>query len=178
MPAPLPTQPQTLAALQAMQSLIAQECLIAGTSPFATLNASDAARYGVGVAVFIGRPKDFADASLPQCQIWLPSETEQLQVASYTGRAESEWEARITILVDRRADWFSAEQQVLAIRDALWPVLLRHQRLGGTVPSVMESAAWPGRGLCFEQIAGSVYRCYEAVWWVRQQWSISGGVVL
>lgn len=173
----LPTQPDTLSALRAMQSLILSECLVAGISPFAALSPADATRYGVTRAVFIGRPKDFADAYLPQCCIWLPPDTnaETVALAGYTGRAMATFDARVLLLVDQRADWYAAEQQILTLRDALWPLLLRHAQLGGTVPSVIESEAFVGRGLCYEQVAGVQYRCFEAIWRVRQQWSISGG---
>ena len=173
----LPSQPNTFAALQAMQTLILSECLVAGVSPFAPLSATDAARYGVARAVFVGRPKDFSDAYLPQCCVWLPAETsgDTVELAGYAGRATSTFAARVLLLVDQRSDWYAAEQQILALRDALWPVLLRHAQLGGTVPSVTATAAFVGRGLCYEQVAGVQYRGFEAVWRVRQQWQVTGG---
>ena len=173
----LPTQPDTFGALRAMQSLILSECLVAGVSPFAPLSATDAARYGVARAVFVGRPKDFSDAYLPQCCVWLPAETsgDTVELAGYAGRATSTFAARVLLLVDQRSDWYAAEQQILALRDALWPVLLRHAQLGGTVPSVTATAAFVGRGLCYEQVAGVQYRAFEAVWRVRQQWQVTGG---
>lgn len=176
----LPSQPDTFGALRAMQTLILSECLVAGASPFAPLSASDATRYGVIRAVFVGRPKDFSDAYLPQCCIWLPPDTnaESVKLAGYAGRAFSTFDARALLLVDQRADWYAAEQQILALRDALWPVLLRHAQLGGSVASVTASEARIGRGLCYEQVAGVQYRCFEAIWRVRQQWQISGGRVL
>jgi hypothetical protein len=175
----LPSQPDTFGALQAMQSLILSECLVAGVSPFAALSASDASRYGVARAVFIGRPKDFSDAYLPQCCIWLPSDTkaETVELAGYAGRALSMFAARILLLVDQRTDWYAAERQILTLHDALWPVLLHHAQLGGTVTSVTASEAFVGRGLCYEQIAGVQYRCFEAIWRVRQQWQVSGGLI-
>ena len=176
----LPSQPDTLGALRALQSLVLNECLVAGASPFASLAAADAARYGVARAVFIGRPKDFSDAYLPQCCIWLPSETQSdaVSLQGYNGRARSTFAAHVLLLDDQRADWYTAEQQILSQRDALWPVLLRHALLGGTVPSVTATEAAIGRGLCYEQVAGVQYRCFEAIWRVRQQWQISGGRVV
>lgn len=171
----LPAQPDTLGALRAMQSIVLAEALVGGVTPFAALSAADASRYGVANAVFLGQPKDFKDAYLPQCRIWLPERDEAVALASYGGRAEAELEATVQVFVDLRTDWYLGEQKILAIRDALWPALLRHERLGGTVPSVIESAGRAGRGLCYEQVAGVEYRCYEAHWWARQQWSISGG---
>ena len=175
----LPSQPDTFGALQAMQSLILSECLVAGASPFAALSASDASRYGVARAVFIGRPKDFSDAYLPQCCIWLPSDTnaDTVELSGYAGRALSTFAARILLLVDQRTDWYAAEQQILALRDALWPMLLRHAQLGGAVASATASEASVGRGLCYEQVAGVQYRCFEAIWRIRQQWQVSGGLI-
>lgn len=172
---PLPTQPATLATLQAMQSLIVSGCLVGGTSPFTALSPADAARYGVANAVFVGQPKEVNTAYMPQCAITLPMDAEVVTLAGYAGRAVAEIEALVRVYVDPRLDWYAAEQQALAIRDALWPVLLRNAELGGSVASVIASEGRPGRGLCYEQIAGNVYRCYEARWWVRQQWSVAGG---
>jgi hypothetical protein len=175
---PLPGQPATFAALQAMQSLILSECLVGGVSPFAALSSSDAARFGVANAVFIGRPKDFKDAYLPQCCLWIPPDAETAALAGYAGRAFAEFEARVQVFVDMRTDWYTGEQQILTIRDALWPVLLHHERLSGSVSTVIESEGRPGHGLCYEQVSGNEYRCFDARWWVRQQWTISGGHVM
>lgn len=174
----LPGQPNTLAALQAMQSIILNECLVGGASPFAALSAADVARYGVANAVFIGRPKDFNDAYLPQCCLWIPAASETVELAGYAGRAFAEFEALVVVYVDLRPDWYAAEKQIVGIRDALWSAMLRHARLGATVSSVIESEAQAARGLGYEQIAGSEYRTYEVGWRVRQQWTISGGRVV
>src|SRR5512146_1331044 len=103
----MPTLPDTFGALQAMQSLILNECLVAGASPFAALSASDASRYGVARAVFIGRPKDFSDAYLPQCVIWIPPEQSAAMEAGtaldgLSGRASAEFEALVQVYVDMR----------------------------------------------------------------------------
>ncbi|HEU0026407.1 MAG TPA: hypothetical protein VFQ25_04765 [Ktedonobacterales bacterium] len=179
----LPGQLDTLGALAAMRGIILAECLVGGVSPFAALSAADAARYGVSRAVFIGRPKDFNDAYLPQCVIWIPPEqSAELEAGtaleSLSGRASAEFEALVRVYVDMRANWYAGEQQILAIRDALWPAMLRHARLGGTVPTVIASEARAGRGLDYEQIAGVEYRMFEARWLARQQWSIAGGLVV
>ena len=180
---PLPTAPQTLAALQAMQSILISEALVAGASPFAALSAADATRYGVARAVLIGRPKDFKDSYLPQANLWVPPGDQSMQpieLAGYSGtsaggRALAEVEAIVNVYVDMRTDWYAGEQQILQIRDALWPALLHHELLGGTVSGIIESWAREGRGLCYEQVAGIEYRCYEALWGFRQQWSLAGG---
>lgn len=175
MPVSLPAQPDSLGALQAMQSLILSECLVSGTTPFAALSSADALRYGVSHAVFVGRPKDFADAYLPQCSLWVPEGGDSAALGGYAGRATSDLEVHVEVFVDLRTDWYAGEQQILAIRDALWPVLLGHERLGGALASALTCEARAGRGLCYETVAGMTYRCYEAVWLVRQQWTLSGG---
>jgi hypothetical protein len=182
MPGPLTlgTSASTLAVLQAMQSIVIGEVLVGVTSPFAALSASDATRYGVSRAVFIGRPKDFKDAYLPQCVLWLPERDEAQQpveLVGYAGRVSDVLEVTVQAFADLRSDWYAAEQQILAIRDALWPVLLKHRLLGGGVQGVTDAEAREGRGLCYEEIAGTQYRCYELIWTVRQQYNISGGLV-
>jgi len=176
----LPGQPDTLGALQAMQAIILSECLVGSVTPFAALSAADAARYGVSYAVFVGKPKDFKDGYLPQCCLWIPPEQPSQAVAleGYAGRASAEFEALVQVFVDMRTDWYLGEQKVIAIRDALWPVLLRHERLAGRAATVVASDGRVGRGLCYEQVAGVEYRCFEARWWARQQWVISGGRVV
>jgi hypothetical protein len=182
----LPTSPQTFAALQAMQGIILNECLVSSASPFAALSAADTTRYGVSRAVFIGKPKDFKDAYLPQCNLWVPPGDEQAQPVELIGyassgstaRVEDQIEAIVTVYVDLRTDWYAGEQSILQIRDALWPALLHHEKLGGSVAGVIESWAREGRGLCYEQVAGVDYRCYEVLWGFRQQWSLTGGRVV
>lgn len=179
----LPAQPDTLGALEAMRTIILSECLVGGVTPFAPLAAADAARYGISVAAFIGRPKDFNDAYLPQCAVWIPEERDlsleaPVGLDGLSGRASAEFEALVRVYVDMRADWYAGERNILAIRDALWPALLRHARLGGTVPTVIASEARAGRGLGYEQAAGVEYRIFEARWWARQQWSVAGGLAL
>lgn len=102
----------------------------------------------------------------------------EVALVGLVGRANAEFEAIVQVIVDMRADWYAGEQQTLAIRDALLPALLRHERLAGLAPSVTASEARPGRGLRYEQIAGVEYRVFEARWWARQEWLISGGRVV
>lgn len=174
----LPAQPDSLGALRAMQAILVAECLVGGVTPFAALTSPDATRFGAASAVFIGRPKDFKDAYLPQCCVWVPENSEVVTLDGYAGRATAEFEAQVQVFVDLRTDWYAGEQRILAIRDALWSALLRHERLGGGVPTVIASEAREGRGLCYEPVGGMEYRCYDARWWVRQQWSVSGGRVV
>jgi hypothetical protein len=112
---------------------------------------------------------------LLQCSLWVPEGGDSVALTGYAGRATSELEVHVEVFVDLRTDWYTGEQQVLAIRDAVWPVLLHHEKLGGILPSVLACEARTGRGLCYETVAGAMYRCYEAIWLVRQQWTKSGG---
>lgn len=175
---PVGNSPNSLAILQAMQSLLIAEVLIAGVSPFAALSAADQARYGVARSVFVGRPKDFADAYLPQCNLWIPPADESRQVSElvgYAGRVMTWIEVIGQVFVDMRADWYLGEQKILQIRDALWPVVFKHELLGGTVASVVEAQAEEGRGICYQDVAGTEYRCFEWRWLVRQQWNVALG---
>jgi hypothetical protein len=171
--------PNTLGVLQAMQGLILGNVLVGGVSPWAPLSAADAMRFGVTAAVFIGRPKDFKDVYLPQCCLWAPEHEEARQpveVVGFSGRVYGTLEVTVQAFVDVRTDWYAGEQTILAIRDALWPVVLRHRLLGGAA-GVTGAEAREGRGLCYEQVTGVEYRCYELFWRVEQQWRITGGVV-
>lgn len=181
---PLPAQPDTFGALAAMRAIILGECLVGGATPFAPLSAADATRYGVANALFIGRPKDFNDAYLPQLSLWIPVEpmtgaqAGEIGLVGANGRASAEFEAVIQVVVDMRPDWYAGERLALAIYDALWSALPRHERLAGMAPTVTASEPRPGRGLGYEQIAGVEYRLVEVRWWARQEWLIAGGLVL
>lgn len=182
----LPSQANTFGALLAMQSIILSECLVNGVTPFAALSAADASRYGVNNAVFIGRPKDFNSAYLPQANLWIAPEPEgasqtpanDFALGGLVGRANADFEAIVQVVVDMRGDWYAGEKQTLAIRDALLPVLLHHERLAGMEPTVTASEARPGRGLRYEHIAGVEYRVFEARWWARQEWLQANGRVV
>ena len=177
-PGPIGNSPNSLGILQAMQGIIVNECLVGGASPFAALSAADAATYGVGVAVFVGRPKDWKDAYLPQCNLYVPPgdpSNQQVERVGYAGRVFDTLEVHVQAFADLRASSWAGEQQILAIRDALWPAVLRHLQLGGAVATVAEADAAEGRGLCYEEIAGTDYRCYELIWRVRQQYTVAGG---
>lgn len=176
---PVATGPNTLGVLQAIQTIIVNEALVGGISPFAALSASDATRYGVSKAVFVGRPKDFKDAYLPQCALWIPEAAEReqpVEVIGYTGRVYDDIEVTAQAFVDMRTDWYAGEQKIYLIRDALWTAALKHIQLGGVVATVIESEVVEGRGFCYESIGGVEYRCYEQVWLVRQQWNVAGGI--
>src|SRR5487761_1969339 len=113
---PLPNGPNTLGVLQAMQSLIVNHALVGGVSPFAALSAADATRYGVARAVFIGRPKDFSDAYLPQCALWIPERDEReqpVELLGMGGRVFDDLEVTVQAFVDQRTDWYVAEQTIL-----------------------------------------------------------------
>jgi hypothetical protein len=176
---PLPNNPNTLGVLQALQSIIVNEALVTGSSPFATLSASDQARFGASKAVFVGRMKDFKDAYLPQCALYVAEAAEReqpVEVMGYAGRVYDDLEITVQAFADLRTDWYAGEQKIFQLRDALWPALLRHTLLGATVATVIDSDAIEGRGFCYETIGGVEYRCYEALVLVRQTWTISGGV--
>jgi hypothetical protein len=76
----------------------------------------------------------------------VPEGGDSAALAGYGGRASSVLEVRVQVFVDLRSDWYAGEQQILAIRDALWPVLLRHERLGGSPASVLACEARRGWG--------------------------------
>src|SRR6185437_413753 len=127
----VPGAPNTLGVLRAVQSLIVNNVLVGGVSPFASLSSADATRYGVSRAVYVGAPKDFRDAYLPQC--YIVPEGEMMTLAGAQGRAEDQLVVRVTAVVDF-SDWWTGEQNILALRDAMWPVLLAHLR-GGAAAS-------------------------------------------
>lgn len=180
MPTNVPTAPNTLAVLRAVQTLILNDVLIGGGSPFAALGSTDAARYGVARAVYIGAPKDFRDAYLPQCH--LVAEDEAVALVGAQGRASDELLIRLTVVVDF-TDWWAAEQNILALRDAIWPVLLAHLRGGaGTGTSFValdlpQTAPERQNGFALMEVAGVWYRTWTTHLLARQVWAAAGGLV-
>jgi len=118
--------PSTLATLQAIQTVI----LNGSGVTFAPLGSTDAARYGVGRAIFIGVPKQYRANLLPQCSI--EALTDAVTVSGQHGRVRDSLTVRVRTFVDF-TDWWAAEQQVLTIRDLLLPLLAMHTA-GGTLP--------------------------------------------
>ena len=103
--------------------------------------------------MFVGRPKDFKDAYLPQCALWIPESAEReqpVEVMGYAGRVYDDLEVTVQAFADLRTDWYAGEQKILALRDALWVAALKHIQLGATVATVTESDVVEGRGFCYE----------------------------
>lgn len=175
----VPAAPATLSALQAVQALLLSNVLIGGVSPFAALTSADATRYGVARAVFVGAPKDYRDSYLPQCQIAPDSDAVLRQGAQ--GRARDELLIRLTCIVDY-TDWWQAEQTILKLRDAVWPVLLVHVRSGtnpGTSLVALElPEITPSHSPTFATLlaAGVWYRTWTCHILARQVWAATGGL--
>ncbi len=170
----VPAAPGTLNVLRALQSLILNDVLIGGVSPFTALGSANATRFGVARAVFVGAPKDFHDSYLPQCH--LIAETESVQLEGLLGRAQDALVIRIMAVVDF-SDWWAAEQSILNLRDAIWPVVLAHVRGGasaGTGFVALDLAdPTPDRQAGFDlmEVAGVWYRIWSCHVRARQVWS-------
>jgi hypothetical protein len=170
----LPPAPATLAALQALQSLILNN---SGTT-FAALSATDAARYGVARAVYIGSPKDFKDLYLPQCQIIPLAET--LALAGEQARVSDTLAVEVRCAADF-TDWWAAEQNILAMRDLLLPLFAAHVRAGAAAGSpllALSFAAQEPHGI-FEivQVAGVWYRTWSCLLEIEQVYAPTSGLV-
>jgi hypothetical protein len=170
----VPSAPGTLTMLRALQTVILNNALIGGVSPFAALNSADASRFGVARAVFVGAPQDFHDGYLPQCHIIAENESVTLDGAQ--GRAQDELLARILVVADF-SDWWAAEQSIVNLRDAIWPVVLAHTRGGagaGTGFVALDPAdPLPDRrgGFDLMEVAGVWYRIWSCHVLARQVWS-------
>ena len=167
------TTPATLAVLQALQS----EILANSATTFAALSTADAARYGVARAVFVGVPKEFKDALMPQCHI-IPI-AQHLAVAGVHGRITDVITLRLRVVVDY-SDWWAAEQQVLAIRDLLVPVVLTHLRAGATAGGALVAlASLPGHevgAFATLTVATVTYRTWELPLTLTQSYVPASGL--
>ncbi len=168
------TAPNTLGALQALQSLILANT---GTT-FAALSAADATRYGVARAVYIGAPKDFKDMYLPQCHI-VPVD-DRITITGEQARVNDAITCEIRCVADY-TDWWAAEQQLLAIRDVMVPLLATHLRAGATPGgNLMAASIAPveDRG-AFDTLeaAGVWYRVWSCLVTLEQVYVPAGGFV-
>jgi hypothetical protein len=177
----VPTAPNTLGTLRALQSLLLGNALVSGVSPFAALTSPDATRYGVTRAIYIGAPKDFKDGYLPQCH--LVAEDDTVTLAGMQARATDALLVRVTAIADF-TDWWSGEQTILSLRDAIWPVLLAHVRGGASAGTGFVALDLPeatptgtGDGFGMLEVAGVWYRTWTSHIIARQVWAPSGGLV-
>jgi hypothetical protein len=168
------TTPNTFGALQALQSLILANT---GTT-FAALSSADAARYGVARAVYIGAPKDFKDRYLPQCHI-VPVD-DRIAVIGEQARVSDAITCEVHCIADY-TDWWTAEQQMLTIRDLLVPLLVRHLRagasaggnlIGASIASVEDRDAFSTL-----EVAGVWYRSWCCLVTLEQIYVPAGGFV-
>jgi hypothetical protein len=178
--AAIPNAPNTLGVLRALQTLLLNNALIGGTSPFASLGSADATRYGVTRAIYIGAPKDFKDGYLPQCQ--LVAEGDAVQVIGAQGRVADALLVRIMAVADF-TDWWAGEQSILALRDAIWPVLVAHVRGGASAGTGFVALELPDAqpqgsdGFEMLEVAGVWYRTWTCHVLARQVWAPAGGLV-
>lgn len=198
----MPTAPNTWQMLQGVQTLIQNEVLVNSTSPFTAFSTdpnpanpnpamSDATRFGTNPngaitnAIFIGVPKDLSNKYPRQCHI-IPAETEDVQRKTFGGGNANiggqVWDYMdILILVNfyRQTDWFGTQQDIVATRDAMWQVLVKHAELpnapgvAASIPQVVAGARAfsPGVRLDLE------WDIWAFRWRLKQVWSVSGGIV-
>ncbi len=169
----MPTAPATLATLQALQNLI----LASTGTTFATLSAADVTRYGVARAVYIGAPKDLKDTYMPQCQI-RPVADAVARVGEQ-GRVTDELLVAVTALAGMD-DWWQAEQTLLSIRDALWPLFVAHVRGGASAGASLVALDLPpehlgGESFVTVEAAGVWYRAWTCHVVATQIWAPAGG---
>lgn len=168
------TTPNTLGVLQALQSLILANT---GTT-FAALRSGDATRYGVARAVFIGAPKDFKDGYLPQCHI-VPA-SDQIDVVGAQARVSDVITCEVRCVADY-SDWWAAEQQIVAIRDVMVPLLATHLRAGATAGGNLMAAAITAvadhNAFDLLEVAGVWYRAWSCNVTLEQIYVPTGGFV-
>ncbi len=177
--------PQTWKALQALQWTIYHEVQVGGGSPFAPFTAADQAKWGnnpngtVATAIYFGEPpKKLNPGYIYQCFI-IP-DTESVTWRAAGGKVFDELQCYLFVAGLYTTDFLTVVQTIIAIRDAMHPVLMTHAQQQNA-PTVV--AAKPGapsgdriHGFHHRQFNGADYYCWGVTRWVRQEWSIPNGI--
>ena len=191
----MPSAPNTVAVLQAIQYRIQQEVLVGGVSPFTLFSTtpsssnngqSDAVRYGTNPngncanAIYIGVPKDWPSQRLyPRMCHVIPPPTRDVQRHALGGKVWDWAEVYIRFLFSRKDDWYQTQLDLIAAADVMYGVLTRHAELPGanTVQATtpMKSGQLPAYH--HDGMIGEEYDCWGFLWRVKQEWTVSGGIV-
>jgi hypothetical protein len=183
----MPTVPNTWAVLQAMQYLIQTQVLVSSVSPFSLWTPDDQLKYGtdnpngsITNCIHIGVPKEWASNNLypNQCHI-IPPMSESVSRHALGGKVWDEDEIIVLFWVSRKDDYYAAMKTIVAMRDAIYPMLAQHAELPGA-PTVVAGKIRVGggsghSGYVINNIIGEDWDGWGFTWWVRQEWFITGG---
>jgi hypothetical protein len=195
--------PNTWTVLQAIQTRIQLDLTVndsnhpvTAASPFTALRPDNGdnvfyAAPNIGAttptAIFIGEPPEWqSSVYLRQCHI-IPPAPESVARHALGGKI---WdESHITVqFAYRRASatwtnsdqrWYVNMQDLLAARDAMQVLLAKHAELPNAtmVQATKALPAGPISGLGHIDMEGDTWDLWSFVWWVRQEWTVQGGIV-
>lgn len=192
----MPFAPNTTAVLQAIQYRVQQEVLVNSASPFTAFSTaantgnpsgvSDATRYGTNPngtitnAIFIGVPKDWPSLRLyPRMCHVIPPPMRDVERHALGGKVWDWSQVYIRFIFQRKDDWYQNQLDLIAAADVMYGVLTRHAELPGasTVQATtpMKSGQLPAYH--HEEMVGEEYDCWGFLWRVKQEWTVSGGIV-
>lgn len=192
----MPSAPNSWQMYQAIQYLIFNECKVGGVTPFSPFSiapntsnpgsASDQTRYGanpqgtVTSAIYIGVPKDWTKLYPKQVHI-IPPMGEEVFRRAFGGKVWDWQDVLIRVVMSRKDDWYQSQQDIIAARDALWPVLTRHAELPNA-PGVVASLPAPVTSMPAYGVEAGMpiglewdYWCFR--WRIKQEWSVTGGII-
>jgi len=196
------TAPDTWHMLQAIQYRVQSEVLVnastgvydpAGVSPFDAWSItpdpsdqqSDYARYGtsnpVGTcanAIYIGHPREVKSKYGAWAEI-VPGD-ENVYRRAFGGKIWDESFVYFRVVVKYLPDWFATWKQIVNIRDACHVVIAKHAELpdAPTVQAVKEEVSkHDPTGFFFDEFLGRSYICWATIWWHRQMWNASTGII-
>lgn len=186
----MPFSSNTWQVLTAIQQMILTELLVQDSNspstpalPLSPLLTADATRYGVAHAAFIGVPKDWR-AGVYARQLHIVTMPEN--VAWRTN--PKVWDYApiyLRLAYSREADWYTAYQDIVKARDVMYKVLLRHAEGTGqaAAPTVQASQIEPGGaggapiGYHLDLTQDVEWDCWGFMWRIKQEWTVSGGLV-
>lgn len=175
--------PQTWKMLQGFQNTIQREVLVGGVSPFTAFSAADQVTYGANPngtitnAIYLGVPIDLTTSYPYQCWITPTDET----VKWRTNPRVDDWiDVYLCVLGLYKTNRYATFQQMIAIRDAVHPVIAAHAEQPNA--PMVSAATWgpPGQtrnqGFFFSEWIGRDWLCWGATRKMRQEWNVSGNI--
>lgn len=186
--------PNTYAILQQIQWQIFTGLLINGVSPFTPWSTvanpldpsgrSDLVKYGanpngtITTAIYLGMPKNPSTLYSLQCHV-IPPPSENVVRRAFGGKVWDERWIYVRFLGENTTDWYSVQQTLITLRDAMHPFMLHHAEMPNT-PEVIASkevAQHSGlpTGFHRDTLVGREWDCWGFIWWVRGEYMLTGG---
>ena len=179
----MPSAPQTMAILRGVQAFVQTNLATLTIDSLPALSAfssADAALYGTTNAIYLGPPRDPTTAYIRQC--WIAPTAEDVQRHAYGGKVWDDIHIYLKILYASKGaatptapPWFQTFQDLVAFRDAAYPLFMRHAMLAGVpivrASKIMTTSKAP---LGYQDMSelGIDWQTWGFDWWFSSEYSV------